>query len=70
VSLRFTWKEPLGAFVVAVVLTTSRPLRRSRTFHVTPLWRSIPNFAGADQVKARASGPHGITCEAAGVLTS
>jgi len=32
--------------------------------------RSIPNFAGADQVKARASGPRGITCEAAGVLTS
>jgi hypothetical protein len=30
--------------------------------------RSIPDFAGADQVTARASGPRGVTCEAAAVL--
>lgn len=32
--------------------------------------RSVPNFAGADQVTARASGPRGITCKAAAVLGS
>jgi hypothetical protein len=31
--------------------------------------RSIPDFGGADQVTARASGPRGNTCEATGLLT-
>jgi hypothetical protein len=31
--------------------------------------RSIPDFGGADQVTARASGPRGNTCQATGVLT-
>jgi hypothetical protein len=31
--------------------------------------RSIPDFEGADQVTARASGPRGNTCEATGLLT-
>lgn len=30
--------------------------------------RSVPDFDGADQVTARASGPGGNTCEATGVL--
>jgi hypothetical protein len=30
--------------------------------------RSLPDFAGADQVSARASGPRGVTCEAGAVL--
>lgn len=31
--------------------------------------RSIPDFGGADQVTARASGPRGNTCEATALLT-
>src|SRR3954447_1209349 len=31
--------------------------------------RSIPDFSGADQVTARAAGPHGNTCVAGGRLT-
>jgi hypothetical protein len=31
--------------------------------------RSVPDFAGADQVTARASGPRGNTCQATGLLT-
>jgi hypothetical protein len=31
--------------------------------------RSVPDFGGADQVTARASGPRGNTCEATGLLT-
>jgi hypothetical protein len=31
--------------------------------------RSIPDFGGADQITARASGPHGNTCVATGLLT-
>ena len=31
--------------------------------------RSVPDFTGADQVSARASGPRGNTCAAAAVLT-
>jgi hypothetical protein len=31
--------------------------------------RSIPDFGGADQVTARASGPRGNTCTATGLLT-
>jgi hypothetical protein len=31
--------------------------------------RSVPDFDGADQVTARASGPRGNTCEATGRLT-
>jgi hypothetical protein len=31
--------------------------------------RSLPDFGGADQVTARASGPGGNTCQATGVLT-
>ena len=38
----------------------------SRSFRIR---RSIPDFAGADQVTTRASGPRGNTCEATGVLT-
>jgi hypothetical protein len=34
---RSTLNEPLGAFVVAFVLTTSRPSRRILTCHFTPL---------------------------------
>jgi hypothetical protein len=30
--------------------------------------RSLPDFGGADQVTARASGPRGNTCEATGLL--
>lgn len=30
--------------------------------------RSLPDFDGADQVTARASGPRGITCQATAVL--
>lgn len=30
--------------------------------------QSIPNFEGADQVTARASGPQGVTCEAAALI--
>lgn len=32
--------------------------------------RSVPDFAGVDQVTARASGPGGNTCQAAAVLTA
>jgi hypothetical protein len=38
----------------------------SRSFRIR---RSIPDFGGADQVTARASGPRGNTCEATGLLT-
>jgi hypothetical protein len=38
----------------------------SGTFRIR---RSLPDFAGADQVTARASGPRGNTCEASGLLT-
>jgi hypothetical protein len=38
----------------------------SGTFRIR---RSIPDFEGADQVTARASGPRGNTCEATGLLT-
>ena len=38
----------------------------SRSFRIR---RSIPNFDGADQVTARASGPRGNTCAATGLLT-
>ena len=31
--------------------------------------RSLPDFGGADQVTARASGPRGNICQAGGVLT-
>lgn len=31
--------------------------------------RRLPDFAGADQVNARASGPRGLTCQATAVLT-
>jgi hypothetical protein len=31
--------------------------------------RSLPDFTGADQVTARASGPRGNTCAATGLLT-
>ena len=37
----------------------------SRSFRVR---RSLPDFDGADQVTARASGPRGNTCQASGVL--
>jgi hypothetical protein len=72
---RSTENEPLGAFVVALVFTTDLPLRRSRTLHFAPsgsgtfrIRRAIPDFEGADQVAARASGPRGNTCEATGLL--
>lgn len=32
--------------------------------------RSIPDFEGADQVTARASGPRGTTCQATAILTA
>jgi len=32
--------------------------------------RTLPDFAGADEVTARASGPRGLTCTATGVLTT
>jgi hypothetical protein len=31
--------------------------------------RMLPDFAGADEIAARASGPRGLTCTATGVLT-
>jgi hypothetical protein len=31
--------------------------------------RTLPDFAGADEVTARATGPRGLTCTATGVLT-
>jgi hypothetical protein len=37
----------------------------SGTFRIR---RAIPDFEGADQVTARASGPRGNTCEATGLL--
>jgi hypothetical protein len=38
----------------------------SGTFRIR---RSLPDFEGADQVTARASGPRGNTCEATALLT-
>jgi hypothetical protein len=32
--------------------------------------RSLPDFGGADEVAARATGPRGITCQATAVLSS
>ena len=37
----------------------------SRSFRIR---RSFPDFDGADQITARASGPRGNTCEATGLL--
>jgi hypothetical protein len=39
--------------------------RGGRSFRIR---RSIPDFDGADQVTARASGPRGNTCQATGLL--
>jgi hypothetical protein len=44
---------------------SARTSGASRSFSVR---RSVPDFDGADQVTARASGPGGNTCEATGVL--
>lgn len=32
--------------------------------------RTLPDFAGADEVTARALGPHGLTCQATAVLSA
>jgi hypothetical protein len=44
-------------------------LRTSRSSGSLRLRRSMPDFDGPDQVTARASGPHGLTCLASATLT-
>jgi hypothetical protein len=41
---------------------------RIRSGHSFRIRRSLPDFGGADQVTARASGPRGNTCEAGALL--
>jgi hypothetical protein len=57
-----------------VVLTHERRVAWRRTVRTSSgsgkfrVRRSLPDFGGADQIGARASGPGGVTCQASGVV--
>jgi hypothetical protein len=61
--------ERWGVVLVHERRVAWRGAARTRSGRAFRIRRSIPDFAGADQVTARASGPRGNTCAATGLLT-
>jgi hypothetical protein len=76
ISVEFEVKRRRGGERWRVVLVHERRVawrsavrtkRSSGSFHIA---RSLADYDGPDQVTARASGPHGLTCEASATLAA